>query len=152
MTRSEINASLFQKAQVSAAEKERIAAPASGIVKDAWLRLRKNRAAVVSLFVLIAIILLAIFAPIFSQYSFKETDYSMVFATPSAQHIFGADQFGRDLWVRTWMGTRISLLIARKRRCWRSRSPSMRSFPIRISTLTAGKAVPAAENPPEWRR
>ena len=29
------------------------------------------------------------------------------------QHtFFGADQFGRDLWVRTWMGTRISLMIA----------------------------------------
>lgn len=112
MTNPEINASLFQKAQVSAAEKERIAAPASGMIKDAWLRLRKNRAAVVSLFVLISIVLLAIFAPIFSRYSFKETNYNIVFATPSAEHIFGADQFGRDLWVRTWMGTRISLLIA----------------------------------------
>lgn len=112
MDKRQINDSLFEKAQVEASEKERIAAPASGMLKDAWLRLKKNKAATVSLFVLIAIILLAVFAPVFSKYSFKDTDYSLVFATPSKDHIFGADQFGRDMWVRTWMGTRISLMIA----------------------------------------
>ena len=112
MEKRQIKDSLFEKAQVEASEKERIAAPASGMLKDAWLRLKKNKAATVSLFVLIAIILLAIFAPVFSKYSFKDTDYSLVFATPSKEHIFGADQFGRDMWVRTWMGTRISLMIA----------------------------------------
>jgi oligopeptide transport system permease protein len=108
----QISDSLFEKAQVSASEKEHIAAPASGMLMDAWLRLRKNKAAVVSLFILILIILLAVFAPMFSRYSFKETNYDLVFATPSKDHIFGADQFGRDLWVRNWMGTRISLMIA----------------------------------------
>lgn len=112
MEKRQIKDSLFEKAQVEASEKERIAAPASGMLKDAWLRLKKNKAATVSLFVLIAIILLAIFAPVFSKYSFKDTDYNLVFATPSKEHIFGADQFGRDMWVRTWMGTRISLMIA----------------------------------------
>ena len=72
----------------------------------------KNKAAVVALFILIGIILLAIFTPIFSKYSFRDTDYNNVYGLPSAAHIFGADQFGRDLWVRTWMGTRISLMIA----------------------------------------
>lgn len=112
MNHTQVNDALFEKAQVSAAEKEHIAAPASGMLMDAWLRLRKNKAAVVSLFILILIILLAIFAPVFSSYSFKDTDYDLVFATPTKDHIFGADQFGRDLWVRTWMGTRISLMIA----------------------------------------
>ncbi|WP_373217561.1 ABC transporter permease [Ruminococcus sp. 5_1_39BFAA] len=112
MDSKQINDSLFEKAQVSASEKEHIAAPASGMIKDAWLRLKKNKAAVASLFILIIIILLAIFAPVFSKYSFKDTDYDLVFATPTKDHIFGADQFGRDLWVRTWMGTRISLMIA----------------------------------------
>lgn len=112
MDKKQINDSLFEKAQVSASEKEHIASPASGMIKDAWLRLKKNKAAVASLFILIAIILLAIFAPVFSRYSFKDTDYDLVFATPTKDHIFGADQFGRDLWVRTWMGTRISLMIA----------------------------------------
>lgn len=103
---------MYQKAKVEASEKEHIAAPASTMLADAWIRLKKNKAAVVALFILIGIILLAIFAPIFSKYSFRDTDYNNVYGFPSAAHIFGADQFGRDLWVRTWMGTRISLMIA----------------------------------------
>ena len=100
---------MYQKAKVEASEKEHIAAPASTMLADAWIRLKKNKAAVVALFILIGIILLAIFAPIFSKYSFRDTDYNNVYGLPSAAHIFGADQFGRDLWERTWMGTRISL-------------------------------------------
>ena len=112
MDKSKIDRSMYQKAKVEASEKEHIAAPASTELADAWIRLKKNKAAVVALFILVAIILLAIFAPIFSKYSFRDTDYNNVYGLPSAAHIFGADQFGRDLWVRTWMGTRISLMIA----------------------------------------
>ena len=106
MDKSKIDRSMYQKAKVEASEKEHIAAPASTMLADAWIRLKKNKAAVVALFILIGIILLAIFAPIFSKYSFRDTDYNNVYGLPSA------DQFGRDLWVRTWMGTRISLMIA----------------------------------------
>lgn len=107
-----INDSMFVKAEVAADEKEHIAAPASSMIADAWARLRKNKAAVVSLGILIVIILLAIFAPVFSKYDFAFTDYSNVYSTPTKEHIFGCDQFGRDLWTRVWMGTRISLMIA----------------------------------------
>ena len=107
-----IKDSMFVKAEVAADEKEQIAAPASSMIADAWARLRKNKAAVVSLFILIVIILLAILAPIFSKYDFAFTDYSNVYSMPTKEHIFGCDQFGRDLWTRVWMGTRISLMIA----------------------------------------
>ena len=107
-----IKDSMFVKAEVAADEKEHIAAPASSMIADAWARLRKNKAAVVSLGILIVIILLAIFAPVFSKYDFAFTDYSNVYSTPTKEHIFGCDQFGRDLWTRVWMGTRISLMIA----------------------------------------
>ena len=103
---------MFVKAEVAADEKEHIAAPASSMIADAWARLRKNKAAVVSLFILIVIILLAILAPIFSKYDFAFTDYSNVYSMQTKEHIFGCDQFGRDLWTRVWMGTRISLMIA----------------------------------------
>ena len=107
-----IKDSMFVKAEVAADEKEHIAAPASSMIADAWARLRKNKAAVVSLGILIVIILLAIFAPVFSKDDFAFTDYSNVYSTPTKEHIFGCDQFGRDLWTRVWMGTRISLMIA----------------------------------------
>lgn len=112
MNNEMIKDSMFVKAEVAADEKEHIAAPASSMIADAWARLRKNKAAVVSLGILIVIILLAIFAPIFSKYDFAFTDYSNVYSTPTKEHIFGCDQFGRDLWTRVWMGTRISLMIA----------------------------------------
>ena len=95
-----IKDSMFVKAEVAANEKEHIAAPASSMIADAWARLRKNKAAVVSLGILIVIILLAIFAPVFSKYDFAFTDYSNVYSTPTKEHIFGCDQFGRDLWTR----------------------------------------------------
>lgn len=103
---------LFVKVHVDESEKEHIARPNLTALQDGWLRLKKNKAAVAGLFILIAIGLLAVFAPIFSKYSFKETKYDIIYQTPSMTHLFGTDQFGRDLWVRTWMGTRISLLIA----------------------------------------
>lgn len=112
MNNEMIKDSMFVKAEVAADEKEHIAAPASSMIADAWARLRKNKAAVVSLGILIVIILLAIFAPVFSKYDFAFTDYSNVYSTPTKGHIFGCDQFGRDLWTRVWMGTRISLMIA----------------------------------------
>lgn len=103
---------LFVKVKVDESEKEHIARPNLTAFQDGWLRLKKNKAAVVSLFTLIAIGILAILAPEFSRYSYKETNYDMIYQTPSLVHLFGTDQFGRDLWVRTFMGTRISLLIA----------------------------------------
>ncbi len=103
---------LFVKAYVDESEKEHIARPNLTALQDGWLRLKKNKAAVVCLFTLIAIGLLAILAPEFSRYSYKETNYDIIYQIPSMGHLFGTDQFGRDLWVRTWMGTRISLLIA----------------------------------------
>uniref|UniRef100_UPI0006CF37B1 ABC transporter permease subunit n=1 Tax=Clostridium sp. NkU-1 TaxID=1095009 RepID=UPI0006CF37B1 len=100
------------KGKCDESEKEHIARPNLTALQDGWLRLKKNKAAVVCLFTLIAIGLLAILAPVFSRYSYKETNYDIIYQTPSLVHLFGTDQFGRDLWVRTWMGTRISLLIA----------------------------------------
>ena len=77
---------MYQKAKVEASEKEHIAAPASTMLADAWIRLKKNKAAVVALFILIGIILLAIFAPIFSKYSFREI--ITMYMDFQAQHIF----------------------------------------------------------------
>lgn len=103
---------LFVRVHVDESEKEHIAQPNLTAFQEGWLRLKKNKAAVASLFTLIAIGLLALLAPVFSAYSYKETNYDIIYQIPSAAHLFGTDQFGRDLWVRTWMGTRISLLIA----------------------------------------
>lgn len=80
--------------------------------RAAWQRLKKNRGAVISLAVLTVIILLAIFGPMMTPYDYAQTDYEESFKTPSGDHWFGTDKFGRDQWARIWEGTRISLYIA----------------------------------------
>ncbi|MGN0977347.1 MAG: ABC transporter permease [Faecousia sp.] len=102
---------LFEPAVVQEDEKEKIAAPHLNAFQDAWIRLRKNKAAVISMVVIVIILLFAIFAPMLSSYNYRATDYNNIYVKPCLEHPFGTDKYGRDLWVRCWMGTRISLLI-----------------------------------------
>ncbi len=81
---------------------------------DAKRRFLANRAAVAALFILITIIILAICAPIFSKYGFDEIDWNAFSAPPSlaSGHLFGTDTSGRDLFVRTMVGARLSMSLA----------------------------------------
>ncbi|TDJ46446.1 MAG: ABC transporter permease subunit [Gammaproteobacteria bacterium] len=81
--------------------------------QDAWLVLRRNRAAMASLYLLLTTSVLVLFAPYLSPYGFDFTDWDHVSIPPSWQtaHIFGTDGLGRDLFVRTLYGGRISLLV-----------------------------------------
>ena len=108
---ADIPQELFVPAQVDLGEQERISRPSLTAWQDGWLRLKQNKAAVVSLFIIIVIVALALLAPIFSPYDFAQTDYSAIYQGPSAAHLFGTDGFGRDQFTRIWYGTRISLLI-----------------------------------------
>ena len=81
--------------------------------QDALTRLKRNRAAVVSLFVLAFIALLAIFAPHLSPHPFDEVYWDTIRAPPdfANAHWFGTDANGRDLFVRTLYGARVSLAV-----------------------------------------
>ena len=80
--------------------------------RDAFIRLRRNRAAVGAASVLGFIIALVLIGPLFSPHGFETTDWDTYLA-PQAQngHIFGTDSIGRDLFVRTMQGGQISLLV-----------------------------------------
>lgn len=109
---SDLPRSLFTKVDVDQSEKDRISRPSLTALQDGWIRLKQNKAAVVSLFILIVVIALAILGPIFSPYHYSDVDYSSVNQAPSLAHLFGTDMFGRDQFTRIWYGTRISLVIA----------------------------------------
>jgi len=81
--------------------------------QDALARLRRNRAAVASLAILGIIALLAIFAPLLSSYAFDDVDFDAVRMPPdlAQAHWFGTDGDGRDLFVRTLYGARVSLMV-----------------------------------------
>lgn len=79
--------------------------------KSCWRRFRKDKLAMLGLLVLIVMTLFAIFAPIFSPYTYDQTDFLAMLQWPSAKHWFGTDKMGRDIFVRTMYGARISLSI-----------------------------------------
>jgi oligopeptide transport system permease protein len=63
------------------------------------------------LIILLALILLALIAPLVSNFDYQTQDLKIKNQPPNSLHWFGTDDFGRDLWTRIWWGTRISLLI-----------------------------------------
>jgi dipeptide transport system permease protein len=85
--------------------------PSLSYWRDAWHRLRKNKLAMAGLIFLIVLTLCALFGPLFSPHSVTGTDYPNQNQAPSAEHWFGTDEAGRDVFTRTWYGARISLFV-----------------------------------------
>ncbi|MGM7700900.1 oligopeptide ABC transporter permease [Pseudalkalibacillus sp. Hm43] len=132
---------LFQPANLDSEKSEKIAGPSLSYWQDAWIRLRKNKAAIVGCIILLALTILAVFGPMMNQYSFSEQDLSranLPAKVPGIENLgimdgkdemgndmyelkgqeegtyfwFGTDGLGRDQWTRIWQGTRVSLYIA----------------------------------------
>ena len=83
----------------------------SSLGRDAWLRLRANRMAMISLFILIGITTVSFIGPLISPYAYDQQNLDRVFEGPGKDHIFGTDNLGRDLFARTTYGGRISLAV-----------------------------------------
>jgi oligopeptide transport system permease protein len=101
-----------EAATVTSAKIESVAG--RSLWQDAWMRLRRNKAAVVSLVILGFVALLAVIGPSFSPHPYDEIYWDYVSRPPSFAHgfIFGTDNVGRDMFVRTLYGARISLMVA----------------------------------------
>lgn len=78
---------------------------------EVWKRLRKSKLAVFGLVILIILILVAIFAKQIAPFDYAAQDLQHTFEFPGAKHIFGTDNFGRDIFSRIIYGTRISLSV-----------------------------------------
>lgn len=84
------------------------------LTQDALRRLFNNKAALVSIFVLVAIVLFALVGPYLLPWSYDKVDWSAIRKPPdwAKGHYFGTDQNGRDMLARTLQGTQMSLLVA----------------------------------------
>ena len=84
------------------------------LTQDALRRLFNNKAALVSLFVLTAIVLFALVGPYFLPWAYDKIDWAGIRKPPdwAKGHYFGTDQNGRDMLARTLQGTQMSLLVA----------------------------------------
>lgn len=87
--------------------------------KDARIRFFKNKASVVSLFIIILMVVFAVFGGLFAEWSNEEIDWSLLgkvkeLGGPSIEngHYFGVDELGRDLYARVVQGSRVSLSVA----------------------------------------
>lgn len=79
--------------------------------QDAWTRLKKNKVAMLGLSIIILYIIMAIIGPYLNSMDYRTTDSTATDQLPSLKHWFGTDSLGRDLWVRIWLGARVSLTI-----------------------------------------
>jgi oligopeptide transport system permease protein len=77
---------------------------------DAWRRLRRNRLAVFGGIVVVTLLVLCVFGPIFSQ-SFRDQNLDLGSTPPSRAHWLGTDTLGRDLFSRILYGGRISMMV-----------------------------------------
>ncbi|MEW4430084.1 nickel transporter permease [Paenibacillus pabuli] len=90
---------------------EAASARASGPWREAWRTFRRNRLALAGLIIIVFFILLAFLAPYISPYDYKEQVLTDRLQAPSAEHWFGTDDLGRDVFSRVLHGARISLWV-----------------------------------------
>lgn len=132
----------FERISIDSSSAERITKPSLSFWQDAWLRLRKNKAAIVSMVILVLFIIMALIGPHLNGHDGDEQILRHANLPPKIPGIeklgifdgmgklggetvnlyeikkvdeyywFGTDGLGRDLFTRVWEGTQISLLIA----------------------------------------
>ncbi|WP_410514508.1 ABC transporter permease [Paenibacillus sp. BR2-3] len=101
----------FRKIGVDEKEAEIIQRESLSAWRDSWQRLRKNKMAMTALGVLFLIVLAALVGPYLSKFNYYSNDLLNTNKPPSSEHWFGTDDLGRDMFVRTWFGARISLTV-----------------------------------------
>jgi len=87
--------------------------PARSLWTDARRRFLRNHAAAAGLALLALVLLACLLGPMLSPYPFDEPDFGLMQAPPDAatRHWFGTDYIGRDLFIRTLLGGRVSLMV-----------------------------------------
>ena len=75
----------------------------------AWRNFRRNKSALVGLVLIIALVIIALFAPWIAPYDPLDQSVINKFLPPSSEHLLGTDDYGRDIMSRIIWGTRVAL-------------------------------------------
>lgn len=78
---------------------------------ESFRRLKKNKAAVISGYFILFIVIVAALAPVLAPYPFDQQNVDNVLKSPNATHLLGTDSLGRDILSRLIYGARISIAI-----------------------------------------
>ena len=84
---------------------------ASSMFKKNVRKFTRNKLAMIGLIVMLIILLMCVFAPVFTKYRPDQPDFSARVVPPCKDHIFGTDKLGRDVFSRILYGGRYSILI-----------------------------------------
>lgn len=79
--------------------------------QDAWRRLKRNKVAMISIYIIAVIFIFAFIGPLFSDYDYTTQLRGQENIAPCWEFPFGTDNLGRDLMVRTMYGARVSLIV-----------------------------------------
>lgn len=97
--------------QAKSLSADSVAIGGHGQARDIIRRFMRNKAAVVGLAIVLFLVFCAIFPQALTNYDPIEQDLRARFLEPSAEHIFGTDEFGRDIYSRVIYGCRTSMEI-----------------------------------------
>ena len=74
-------------------------------------RFFRNRLATAGLIIVVSFVFLSLFAPLFTDYTVSQTDLRNLRSGPSAAHLLGTDDLGRDIFARLLYGGRVSIAV-----------------------------------------
>lgn len=76
-----------------------------------WSKFRSNRLAMIGLITFTIIVVTAVFAPLLTSHDPTAINLRAMLQSPSAEHWFGTDRTGRDIFARVLYGGRVSILV-----------------------------------------
>ena len=110
------NLNLFEFAAFDELESEHIAAPRYSYWKSVWRTFFRSKFTVAVSILMVALVLFALIQPLYSGYDPKVApninDPNMKFLKPSAEHIFGTDNIGNEVFDAVWAGARNSIIVS----------------------------------------
>lgn len=81
------------------------------LTEISFRKFKKNKLAVIGVFIILTLVLLSICAPLLTDYTISETDLFSIKLAPSSEHILGTDELGRDVFTRLLYGGRVSIIV-----------------------------------------
>jgi peptide/nickel transport system permease protein len=105
------NSVVYEEKKNFNADEDEFSSKGQSLWKAVWIRLKRNKAAMLGLYMLLVLIFCSIFANVIAPYGPDDQLLSRRFIPPSSAHIFGTDNLGRDIFSRVLYGSRISLLV-----------------------------------------
>ena len=81
------------------------------LTEISFRKFKKNKLEVIGVFIILALVLLSVCAPLLTDYTISETDLFNIKMAPSSEHILGTDELGRDVFTRLLYGGRVSIIV-----------------------------------------